>query len=134
VARSATGQLFLASIVAVGALLLFACPVLAGVLDATWNAPTTNVGGTPLTNLKSYRVYFGTSKPPCLTSSFLPVPSTTSAPAPGTVVRFTLTGLITDAVYFVQVTALDANGKESACSNLASGIARPDPASATPRP
>ena len=132
-ARSATGQLFRASIVAVGVLLL-ACPARAGILDATWNAPTTNVGGSRLTNLASYRVYYGTSKPPCPTSSFAVVPSATSAPAPGTVVRFTLTGLTTEAAYFVQVTALDAKGKESACSSLATGVARPDPAGATPRP
>src|SRR2546426_5709224 len=62
--RSAAGLLFRASIVALGALLLVACPVRAGVLDATWNAPTTNPGGGPLTNLASYRVYYGTSASP----------------------------------------------------------------------
>src|SRR5262249_21232519 len=36
------------------------------------------------------------------------------------------------SVYFVQVTALDASGNESACSSVASGVARPDPADATP--
>ena len=111
---------------------LRACPVRAGVLHATWNASTTNAGGALLTNLASYRVYFGTSDPPCPTSSFLAVPSTTSTPTPGTVISFTLTGLITEAVYFVQVTAVDATGNESPCSSLASGVARPDPADATP--
>src|SRR2546426_9500986 len=126
-ARSAAGLLFRASIVALGALLLVACPVRAGVLDATWNAPTTNPGGGPLTNLASYRVYYGTSASPCPTSSFLAVPSGMSTPASGTVVSVTLTGLITGVVYFVQATALDANGNESACSSPASGVARSAP-------
>src|SRR3989441_11294175 len=126
-ARSAAGLLFRASIVALGALLLVACPVRAGVLDATWNAPTTNPGGGPLTNLASYRVYYGTSASPGPTSSLLAVPSGMSTPASGTVVSVTLTGLITGAVYFVQATALDANGNESACSSPASGVARSAP-------
>src|SRR3989454_8641299 len=132
-ARLAGGQWFRASVVAVGALfLLLASPVRAGVLDATWNAPTTNADGSPLASLVSYRVYFGTSDPPCPTSSFLAVPSITSTPEPDTVVSVTLIGLIAEAVYFVQVTAVDASGNESACSSLASGVARPDPADAVP--
>src|SRR2546425_1040286 len=123
----AAGRLFRASIVAVGALLLLAlaCPVRAGVLDTTWNAPTTHLDGRPLTTLKYYRVYYGTSNPPCPTSPSLVVPSITLAPAPGTVVSATLTGLITGTLYFVQVTAVDADGDESACSTPASGVARP---------
>src|SRR5262245_9876033 len=84
----AAGQSFRAAIAAL-AVLLIASPVHAGILDGTWNAPTTTVGGSRLTNLAAYRVYYGTSKPPCPTSTFAVVPSTTSAPAPGTVVRFT---------------------------------------------
>src|SRR2546427_7338040 len=99
-ARSAAGQLFRISIVAVGAVLLVACPVRAGVLDATWNAPTNSQVGDPLTDLAYYRVYYGTSASPCPTSTFLTVPPTTSAPAPGTVDSVTLTDLITGVVYF----------------------------------
>ena len=123
----AAGRLFRASIVAVGALLLLAlaCPVRAGVLDTTWNAPTTHLDGRPLTTLKYYRVYYGTSNPPCPTSPSLVVPSITLAPAPGTVVSATLTGLITGTLYFIQVTAVDEDGDESACSSPASGVTRP---------
>src|SRR2546422_864948 len=136
-ARLAAGQRLLASIVVVVAVHLLACPVRAGVLDAAWNAPTTNADGSPVTGVASYRVYFGTSDPPCPTSSFLAVPSTSSAPAPDTpepdtVVSAALTGLIAGTVYLVQVTALDASGNESDCSIPASGVARPDPADATP--
>ena len=66
-ARLAAGQRLLASIVAAGALLLFVCPVRAGVLDATWNAPTTDADGNPPANLELYRVYYGTSDSPCPT-------------------------------------------------------------------
>src|SRR5437867_4057843 len=131
-ARLSAERWLLASIVVVAAVLLLASPVLAGVLDVTWNAPTTNADGDPLTNLESYRVYYGTSYSPCPTSSFLTVPFVTSAPAPDTVVSVTLIGLITEALYFVQVTAVDASGNESACSSLASSVARPDPADAIP--
>src|SRR6266581_4443474 len=135
-ARLAAGQRLLASIVVVAAVHLLACSVRAGILDATWNAPTTNADGSLVTNLASHRVYLGTF-PPCPTSSFLAVPFIASAlapdtPAPDTVVSAALTGLVTGTVYFVQVTAVDASGNESDCSSLASGVARPDPADAIP--
>src|SRR2546425_1060440 len=84
VARLAVGPWLLASIVVPAAVYLPASPVRAGVLDATWNAPTTSADGSPVTNLASYRVYYGTSDPPCPTSSFLTVPFVTSTPAPDT--------------------------------------------------
>jgi hypothetical protein len=36
-----------------------------GVLDVTFLAPTTNTDGSPLTDLNSYRVYYGTTEHPC---------------------------------------------------------------------
>src|SRR3972149_5477297 len=122
----------LAVSLAILAVLLGASPGLAGVVDATWNAPTTNADGSALTDLGTYHVYFGTSNPPCPTSSFWNVPSATAAPTPGTVVNFGLTGLVTGTVYFVQVTAVDTSGNESGCSGFASGVARPDPSAPTP--
>src|SRR5438128_11277511 len=83
-ARSLAGQRLLAT---AGAMLLLASPVRAGVLDSTWNAPTTNADGSPVTGVASYRIYYGTSNPPCPASSFLAVPSISSAPAPDTVVN-----------------------------------------------
>src|SRR6266568_1650783 len=55
---------------ALGGLLLMAAPGGAGVIDASWTAPTTNVDGSSLTDLASYRVYYGTSNPSCPGSSF----------------------------------------------------------------
>ena len=114
------------------ALLLLPSPVQAGVLDATWDAPTTNQDGTSLTDLWTYRVYFGLSNPACPTSSYWEIPSATAAPAPGTVVTFGLSGLDTGSVYFVQVTAVNMGGNESVCSDFATGVARPDPVDTTP--
>src|SRR3990170_6511137 len=94
----------LAFALAAAALLPLASPLQAGVLDATWNAPTTNEDATPLTDLWAYRVYFGTSNPPCPTSSYWEIASATAAPTPGTVVTFGLSELVTGNVYFVQVT------------------------------
>ena len=47
-------------------LLLPARPASAGILDASWFAPTTNTDGSPLTDLASYSVYYGTSDSPLL--------------------------------------------------------------------
>src|SRR3972149_144424 len=114
------------------ALLLLASPVQAGVLGATWNAPTTNEDATPLDDLWTYRVYFGLSNPPCPTSSYWEIASATAAPTPGTVVTFGLSQLVMGDVYFVQVTAVNTSGVESACSDRATGVARPDPVDTTP--
>src|SRR5207245_4386396 len=46
------------------ALILAGCAA-RGVLDASWLAPTTNVDGSPLTDVVSYRVYYSTTDPPC---------------------------------------------------------------------
>src|SRR5262245_25191472 len=129
--RCAGGFALRASIFVVSALLL-PCLARAGVLDATWNAPTINGDGSFVSGVASYRVYYGTSNPPCATSSFVVVLSTVSAPATGTVVSATLTGLATGTPYFVQVTALDASGNESPYSNVANAVARPDPTDTTP--
>ena len=104
--------------------LLLAFPAHAGFLDLSWNAPTTNADGSPLTDLASYRVYYGTSASPCLGSTFQTVLS--SSPTGGGVVTYRLTGVQTGTTYFVQVTALDTSGNQSACSNQASGAAQID--------
>ena len=53
-----------------GGLLLIAIPGEAGILDASWTAPTTNTDGSPLTDLAAYRVYYGTSGAPCRGARF----------------------------------------------------------------
>jgi len=113
---------------ALALLLALASPAWAGELEASWTAPTTNVDGSPLTDLASYRVYwFLYPNAPCPGTQFLVVPASSSAPAPGTRVSKTLAGLTQGLTYNVQVTAVDAEGLESACSPVATAAARPDP-------
>jgi len=49
-------------------------PVRSGVLDARGTAPTTNTDGTSLTDLASYRVYYGTRAPPVMEPPFFRSP------------------------------------------------------------
>ena len=109
-----------------GGVSLIAAPGRAGILDASWTAPTTNTDGSPLTDLASYRVYYGASSAPCPGASFLQVTSSTSSPPPNQTVTFRLTGLSTGTLYNVSVTAVDTSGNESACSTPGSAIARID--------
>ncbi len=107
-----------------GGVFLVAAPGGAGVLDVSWTAPTTNADGSPLTDLASYRVYYGVSNPPCPGSSLFQVASSTPSPPPSQTVTFRLTGLSTGTLYNVSVTAVDAGGNESACSTPASAAAQ----------
>src|SRR5262245_6500168 len=101
-----------------------AVPGFAGILDASWTAPTTNTDGSPLTDLGSYRVYLATSGAPCPTSSSFAVASPTPSPGPNQTVSSRLTGLRAGTPYSVAVSAVDLGGGESACSGAASGVAR----------
>ena len=113
-------------LIAFGCIFLYAPAAKAGYLNLAWDAPTTNVDGTPLTDLAEYRIYAGTSSPPpCPGSAFLTLSSTTPTPSPGDVIAYQLTGLTENITYFVQVTAVDTGGNESDCSNEASGTANP---------
>jgi Divergent InlB B-repeat domain len=101
-------------------------PAVAGVLDAAWTAPTTNTDGSQLTDLASYRVYFGTSATPCPSGTFVTVSSPNSTPPAGETVGTRLTGLTNNTVYNVSVAAVDTGGNPSACSGVASATATPD--------
>jgi len=101
-------------------------PASAGVLDASWTAPTTNSDGSALTDLGSYRVYYSTSATPCPGATFFTVASATSTPPSSQTVSFRLTGLATGATYNVSVTAVDTGGSESSCSSVASAVAQVD--------
>jgi hypothetical protein len=110
--------------VVLGGIFLMTAPVGAGVLDASWTAPTQNVDGSPLTDLASYRIYYGTTDSPCRTSSFLQVASPATTPPPGQVVSVRLNQLVTLTRYYVAVSAVDTTGSESACSASASAVAQ----------
>ena len=107
-----------------GGVVLATNPGSAGVLDASWTAPTTNTDGSPLTDLASYRVYYVTAPTsPCPGSTFVQVASPTTTPPPGQIVSVRLTGLTTGTLYNVAVTAVDTIGNQSACSTVATAAA-----------
>ena len=101
---------------------LAGCAPKTGVLDLSWSPPAMNVDGTRVTNIQSYRVYYGTESRPCPGHSRMTV-SASEATA-GQTVKTRLTGLKVGEVYYLAVTAVGANGAESACSAPASGRAR----------
>lgn len=107
-----------------GILLTKTAPASAGILDATWIAPTTNIDGSPLTDLSSYRVYYGLAPSPCPGPSFFSVASPTPSPTSNQSVSLRLTGLASGSQYYVAVAALDTSGNQSACSASASAVAR----------
>ena len=111
---------------ALGAVLVAPSPGSAGVLDASWTAPTTNTDGSPLIDLASYRVYYGASAPQCPGGTFVQVPSSTSTPSANQTVTSRLTGLTAGTLYNVSLTAVDSAGRESACSTGASAVAQVD--------
>src|SRR5262245_13679785 len=106
------------------AFLIGATEGLAGILDATWTAPRTNADGSALTDLASYRVYYGTQSAPCPGTTRAQVASPTSSPSANQTVTSRLTGLTAGTRYSVAVTAVDVAGNESVCSGVASAVAR----------
>jgi hypothetical protein len=92
----------------------------------SWNAPTTNEDGTPLVDLAGYRIYLGTSPPPCPSASYFSVGSPTAAPSLGQVLSSSVASLVAGAMYFVAVTAVDLGGLESRCTQPVSGLAEAD--------
>src|SRR6185369_2771485 len=111
---------------ALAAVLGVTAPAYAGVLDATWTAPTTNTDGSALSDLGSYRIYYSTSATPCPGSTFFTVASSTTTPPSNQSISFRLTGLTTGSMYNVAVTAVDTAGNESSCSTIASAAAQVD--------
>lgn len=138
----------------IGALL--AGPTFADSAVLTWTAPTLNCDGTPLTNLASFKVYWGTvgrvaaGLPPtssggCSDPSqvYTTEPKVATAyekpqqTSPVGTTGLTITLPDDGKTYFFTVTAIDAAGAESPISNEMSKIANappvpfPGPVSAT---
>jgi Divergent InlB B-repeat domain/Abnormal spindle-like microcephaly-assoc'd, ASPM-SPD-2-Hydin len=127
--RSSSGELtitrsLVALCLAMAGVVLSTNSARAGVLDASWTAPTTNTDGSRLTDLASYRVYYAASPAsPCPGPTFREVASSTATPG-GETVSVRLRGLRTAASYNVAVTAVDSGGNESGCSLIASASAQ----------
>jgi hypothetical protein len=71
----------------------------------SWEAPTTNADGTPLTDLGGYKVYYGTSSGNYTVSLDV-----------GNVTTYKIDNL-TPGTYYFAVTAYDTSGNESGYSN-----------------
>ncbi len=81
----------------------------------TWDAPTTNVDGTPLTDLAGYKVYYGT--PSHNYTSVINVGMASCQNSNGkTVCTYTVEGL-TPGTYYFAITAYDIEGDMSFYSN-----------------
>lgn len=81
-----------------------------GTATLSWQAPTTDTNGAPLTNLAGYRIYYGTS-----------------ATALSDTVQLTSVGLqtyviqnLTSGTWYFAVVAVASTGIESALSNVVS--------------
>src|SRR5262245_54777700 len=83
-------------------IVLTAFRVHAAQVSLSWKAPTTNQNGTPLTDLKGFKVYYGfASRSYNVTTD---VGLTTNA---------TLSGLQDGRTYYFAVTAYDTSGNQS---------------------
>jgi len=122
----------LAPVLALCSIVLIHGAAYAGNLELSWTAPTTTVTGQPLTNLAGYRVYYGTGSAGCPGGTYLQVASPSATPSANQTMTFTVSGLNTGTAYYIGVTAVDANGQESACVSSASATVARDALSLTP--
>lgn len=81
-------------------------PATAGQAILSWDPPSTNADGSPLTDLSGYRIYYGTS--PGVYGTMRDV---------GNVMSSTVTNLADGSPYYFVVTAYDLSGNESGFSN-----------------
>jgi hypothetical protein len=72
----------------------------------SWDAPTKNANGTPLTDLAGYNVYYGKQ-----------YRNYESKIRVGNVKEYTITNLAGDVTYYCAVTAYDSSGNESSYSD-----------------
>jgi hypothetical protein len=81
-----------------------------GSATLSWNPPTQNTDGSPLTNLAGYRVYWGTAQNNLTNSTTISNPGLSSY----------VVDQLTPATWHFAVTALNSAGSESSQSNVAS--------------
>jgi hypothetical protein len=95
----------------------FACgsiqvpPVDAGQATLSWDAPTTNDDGTPLTDLAGYKIYYGTASG-----------TYTKSVDAGNVTTFSVKPIQPDGTYYFVATAYNKAKIESGYSNEVSKV------------
>jgi Putative Ig domain len=82
-----------------------------GSATLSWVAPTTNVDGTPLTDLAGYIIYYGTSSSNL--SSTVSVDSSSAS-------SYTIAALVTGRTYYFAIASMNAAGISSNLSSVAS--------------
>jgi hypothetical protein len=87
-----------------------AAPVTNGSANLSWTAPTTNIDGTPLTNLSGYVIYYGNSATSMTQSVQITDPATTSTVISG----------LTSGTWYFDIEAVNSANVESPASAVAS--------------
>ncbi len=110
--------LYFCTIAAVLFFIFSSIPAYAGSATLSWNPPTTNTDGTPLTDLAGYKIYYGTSS-----GNYTQIINV------GNVTTYPVSNLTAGATYYFVVTAYDTSGYESGYSNqvgktIAGGISQ----------
>jgi len=80
--------------------------VFSGVATLSWDPPTTNADGTPLTDLAGYKVYYGTSSG-----------NYSQSIDAGNVTTYTVNNLTEGLTYYFTTTSYDTSGNQSVYSN-----------------
>lgn len=83
-------------------------PMILGTATVSWSAPTTNVDGTPLTDLAGFRVLYGTS----------PTTMTQKLEVPNAQLRSVSVEELQPGTYYFSVKAYTSASKESAASTV----------------
>ena len=98
-------------------LLLFPADVFSGQVTLTWNAPTTNADGTPISYFSGdYRIYYGTAS-----GNYSQVTNLNNS---NSIVTQQVPNLTDGQLYFFVVTAVNTLGNESGYSNEISKTAQ----------
>jgi len=87
-------------------LIIYTSPLFAGSLELSWDAPTKNADGGPLTDLAGFKIYYGTAS--LSYSNSIDV---------GMMTVYQVNKLTEGVSYYFSVTAYDTSGNESGYSN-----------------
>jgi hypothetical protein len=79
-----------------------------GSVTLSWEAPTSNTDGTPLTNLSGYRIYYG----------FSPTDLSQTVEINGVGIQTYVLDDLPSGTWYFAVMALDSSGDESELSNI----------------
>ena len=88
-------------------------PIIGADCTFVWDAPTTNTDGSPITDLKEYRLYLSSTAG----GYDWTTPAGPPVPHPTTQLTCAAAGLVSDGQYYAVVTARDEAGNQSGPSN-----------------